>query len=654
MATISALGIGSGILNSDLVDQLAEAERKPTELRLDRREVEAEAKLSALGKIQSAVTELRLPARQLSDPDALRRFEGTSSNPAVGVSVDNDNVSRGSFSVNVDQVAEAQALATGSFQDRDSTAVGTGTLTFQVGEESKTITLDDSNNTLSGLAAAINEGNFGVSASVLDTGNGFRMVMSSNETGVANEIRITAEGDADLQRFGTENLGEQGSFLTESTAAKDALVRINGIDVVRSSNTIDGVIDGVTFTANEVTTSAARVDITQDVAGATERVQNLVDAFNALQDLVNEFTAFDAEKGEGSLLTGDSAVRNTMTQIRRDLGQVVPGLENSAVRSLADVGISTNFETGKLDFSVSRFQEQLKNHPDDVAALFSNQGRTSDNQVEFVRGTVNTKPGEFDINVESMATRGTFTGDPAQANIDLNESNNTFSLSLNGGNNAELNLGVGEGLSREDVLERIREQIAENPVIQASGNRVTVNLDANGGFEFTSRKFGSESSVAITKVGDNTADVLGLSKGQGEVGKDVVGTIDGKTAQGDGQVLFLGSGNGDASGIQVRITGGETGDRGTVRYLEGVGNSVVQRVNNLQGEGGTLSSRSDSLRNDMARVEQSRQDLETRINALRERLSRQFAAADSIISRLNNTGDFLSQQLEALAPNRKK
>jgi len=649
MATISSLGIGSGVLSNDLVDQLAEAERKPTELRLDRREAETEAKLSAFGKIQSAVTELRLPARQLSDPSALRRFEGTSSNEgAVGVSVDSAEASRGSFSVDVDQVAQAQALATGTFQDRNSTGVGTGTLTFQVGEETKTLTLDESNNTLNGLAQAINEGGFGVSASILDTGNGFRMVLNSDETGVANAMRITAEGgDGGLEQF---NFNDDVQNLTETSAALDAQVRINGIDITRDSNTIDGVIDGVTFEINDVTTTPARVDISQDVEGATERVQSLVDAFNALQELVIEFTEFDPDAGEGSLLTGDSSVRNTMNQIRRDLGQVVPGLENASVRSLADVGISTDFETGKLDFNTGRFQEQLRENPDDVAALFSNQGRTSDSQVEFVRGTVNTRPGEFGINVESLATRGSFSGDAVANDITLDETNNTFRFSLDGGNSAEINLGTGENLSRQDVLERIRDQIAENPVIQASGNRVTVSLNENDGFEFVSRRFGSESSVAIT--GGN--ETLGLTQGGGTVGTDVVGTIDGKEAQGDGQVLFLGSGNGDASGVQVRVTGGETGDRGTVRYLEGVGNSVVQRVNSLQGEGGTLSSRSDSLRSDMDRISEDRQKLEERINALRERLSRQFAAADAIVAQFNNTGDFLTQQLAALAPNQNK
>ena len=75
MANISSIGIGSGVLTSDLIDQLSEAERAPTELRLDRKEAEVEAKLSAVGRINSALIDLRLPSRVLSNPDALNSLE---------------------------------------------------------------------------------------------------------------------------------------------------------------------------------------------------------------------------------------------------------------------------------------------------------------------------------------------------------------------------------------------------------------------------------------------------------------------------------------------------------------------------------------------------------------------------------------------------
>ncbi|MDR9426323.1 MAG: flagellar cap protein FliD N-terminal domain-containing protein, partial [Marinobacter sp.] len=111
MAGISSLGVGSGVLNSDLVDQLVSAERKPTETRLTQETKQAEAMLSAYGRLRSAVTELRLPMRQLSSPDNLKAFSASSTNEDIGVSVDSTEASKGSYSVEVTSLASAQALA---------------------------------------------------------------------------------------------------------------------------------------------------------------------------------------------------------------------------------------------------------------------------------------------------------------------------------------------------------------------------------------------------------------------------------------------------------------------------------------------------------------------------------------------------------------
>ena len=80
MANVSSVGIGSGVLTSDLIDQLVEAERAPTEKRLDFKEEEITTELSIFGQIQSAVTDLRLPSRTLADPDLFQTLNASSGN----------------------------------------------------------------------------------------------------------------------------------------------------------------------------------------------------------------------------------------------------------------------------------------------------------------------------------------------------------------------------------------------------------------------------------------------------------------------------------------------------------------------------------------------------------------------------------------------
>ncbi|OZB06390.1 MAG: flagellar cap protein FliD, partial [Marinobacter sp. 34-60-7] len=329
MATISSLGIGSGVLNSDLVDQLVQAERAPTEARLTQKTKQTEALLSAYGTLRSAITELRLPMRQLSAPDNLKAFSASSSNEAIAVSVDSTKASRGTYSVNVTSLAGAQALASRDvFADRDSTSVGQGTMTLKVGDKTTNITIDNSNDTLQGLANAINDSDAGVSAGVIDTGNGFQLVLSADETGTANAVSITVSGDntgtdtdnQGLSRFAFNAGMDADSGLKETIAATDAVMEINGVQVTRSTNSFEKVVDGLTFNITE--TGSSIIKVQQDFGAVADRVQGFVDKFNALQATIDNLAGFNSEAGVGGLLTGDSTVRSIQNQLRQVLTRI--------------------------------------------------------------------------------------------------------------------------------------------------------------------------------------------------------------------------------------------------------------------------------------------------------------------------------------------
>ncbi|MDX1552107.1 MAG: flagellar filament capping protein FliD [Marinobacter sp.] len=643
MASISSLGIGSGVLTSDLVEQLVAAERGPKEQRLDFRTEQTDAKLSAYGQLRSAVTELRLPMRQLGSADAMRSFSAESSGGNVSASVDSSIASRGSYNINVSQMAQANALAFQSMADRDSTSVGSGTLTLAVGDKTTNITIDDSNDTLQGVANSINDADAGVSASIINTGNGYRLVLSSDETGSANAINMStdAAGGSALSNFvvGAE----------ETTPAQDAMFTINGIEVTKGTNTVDDVVDGVTFDITGEGVSTVKIE--QDTGAIAERVQEFVDKFNALQGTVRELTSFNSETGQASILTGDSTVRNIQNQLKRVLSDIVPGLEDANVRSLADVGISTNFETGELQFNSQRFQQQLAENPDDVTALFAEQGRATDPQVEFVRSGSNTQPGDYDINVSQMATRGALNYDLSGVAGDIAVgADSSFTFKVDGQTDATISVAEGT-YTKEAFAAALQEQLSNNAALNASGRSVQVDFDGAGNLSFTSNRFGNESNVSLTAV----TGVGELTTKTGDAGLDVQGTINGQAAQGDGQVLFLGnSDGGDAAGLQVRITGGDLGDRGSVNFIEGISERSVDTITSILASDGALDSRTSNLNRDLERIEEDRQQLELRIQSYQERLVSQFSAADSLISQLNNTRDYVTQQLAALAPQNNK
>jgi len=656
MANISSLGIGSGVLTSDLVDQLVQAERGPTENRLTQKTEQTQALISAYGQLRSAITELRLPMRQLSAPDNLKAFSANSSNEDIAVSVDSTSASRGTYSVEVTSLAGAQALASRDvFADRDSTSVGQGTLTLKVGDQTTNLVIDSSNDTLQGLANAINDSDAGVSAGVIDTGSGFQLVLSADETGTANAVSISVSGDnvgtetdnQGLSRFAF-NIGmDADSGLKETIAATDAVMKINGVEVSRSTNSFEDVIDGLTFDISATGTSIVKVE--QDLGAVADRVQGFVSKFNALQSTIDSLAGFNAESGRGSLLTGDSTIRGIQNQLRQILTRVVPGLENAGVRSLADVGITTNFETGGLEFDRAKFESQLKNNPDDVTALFAEQGRATDSQVEFVRSGINTEPGTYGINVTQAATQGRLVAGSALADgITIDGTNDELTLRVDGETSVSLTLTQQTYASAQDLVNEIQTQLDSNNALNAAGSSVLVGLDGSGNLSFSSAKYGSDSAVSLTS--SESAITFGLDTATATAGLDIAGTIGGRKAEGDGQVLFLGNGNGGASGLQVRVLGDQIGSRGSITFVEGVAERTVNLVSSFVGADGAIESRTESLNRDLEQIQQQQLRLEERIAAYRERLVSQFTAADSLISQLNSTQDYVSQQLAALAP----
>lgn len=656
MANISSLGIGSGVLTSELVDQLVQAERAPTEKRLAQKTERTQALISAYGTLRSAVTELRLPMRQLSAPDNLKAFSATSSNEDIAVSVDSSKANRGTYSVDVTSLASAQALASRDvFADRDKTSVGQGTMTLSVGDKTTNIVIDSSNDTLQGLANAINDSDAGVSAGVIDTGSGFQLVLSADETGTANAVSISVSGDSagtdtdaqGLSRFAFNASMDADAGLNETIAASDAVMSINGVEVTRSTNSFENVIDGLTFDLTATGTSTVKVE--QDLGAVADRVQGFVEKFNGLQETIDALAGFNAESGSGSLLTGDSVIRGIQNQLRQVLTRVVPGLEDASVRSLADVGITTNFETGSLEFDREEFMEQLKANPDDVTALFAEQGRATDSQVEFVRSGVNTEPGTYDINVTQAATQGTLAGNAAATfPVTIDGTNDEFSLLVNGDTSVNLQLTQQTYNSAQDLVDEIQAQLNSNNALNASDGSVQVSLGAGDELVFSSSTYGSESSVTLSSA--ESAATFGLDAATSTDGLDVAGTIDGRTAEGEGQTLFLGENSGAASGLQVQILGEQTGSRGSIQFIEGVGERTVDLITNFVGADGAIDTRTESLNRDLERIQENQIRLEERITAYRERLVSQFTAADSLISQLNSTQDFVSQQLAALAP----
>ncbi len=660
MASISSIGIGSGVLTSELIDKLAAAEREPTEKRLDARKEDVDAQLSEVARLKSALSDLRLTSRLLGNPDAIKSSTVSSSSSGVSGTA-TEAAAPGQYRLVVSNLAQAHSLASGVYNDADTTTLGTGTFRITQDGVTQYFTIDATNNTLQGIADTINdEATLDVTAAVINTGSGYKLVLSSDEEGEDHELTLAVtDGDSNsADSSGLSQLVSGASALTEITAAEDLAFTINGLSVTRSSNEVDDLLTGVTLNFNEENAASTVVlKIARDTETVAGRVQDLVDKYNALQTIVAETTKYDAATGEAGVLLGEAAVRAIGQQTRGVIYALVKGLESASVRSLADLGVSTDKETGQLRFDKTRFVAQLNKYPDDVAAVFAEQGRTSDAQVTFQTASINTVVGTYDIAVTVAATQGAYTGSvgisattTTLTTIDSN--NNSFVIKVDGTASGTITLDSGNYTDDELVTE-LQAKIDADATLQAAGKSVIVSLDDDNRLVFTSSSFGSSSTVEFSSVDTDSAAELGLAVGAGTVGTDVAGTINGATATGSGKLLTAATSD-DSKGIVVEVSGTATGPRGTVSYIEGIGDQMVDVVTGFIQFEGILSSFETRLNSELSEVTEGRLALEERIKSLTSRLAEQFTAADILVAQFKNTGDFLTNQLAALNPGSSK
>lgn len=683
--SISSVGIGSGFLTSDLIDQLVDVERNATEPRLDASQSKLEAQLSSVGKIKSAVQELRLPSRILTTSGALTTTTGSSSSSSISVSTDK-SASPGSYNLAVDQIAESQSVVSGSYASKTG-VVGEGVITIQFGEFSfvdgnltpsdgpngvdeediDSFTVDatkdpinliigPSNNTLEGIRDAINEKDAGVEASILNDGSGYRLVMRSTETGKESAFQVTVTGDidgnsSDGSGLSALNFNATNQHLTESVRAQDAELSLNGIAVTRSTNEVTELIDGVTLNLTG-TTSSSTITIKRDTDTIVERVESFVEAYNNLQSTIKEETAYDSETQTGAVLLGDNMVRSLSRQLRSDIGNIIPGLENASVRSLSEVGFSTG-DNGEMVFDSEEFLDKLSDYPDDVAAIFG-RNLVSDNTDVTFKSMGSAEPGSYDVVVTQLATQGTISGSsltpPADENIVVGAGNDEFSLEIDGVTSGNLTLTNKTFTDLEELAAEMQSLLDSDSALVAANVGVTVSVESDT-LVFTSNSYGSSSSVNVASVEDGT--LYGLSVATGTVGVDVEGTINGQTASGSGQLLTLNKEGDAADGVEVEITAaafeaGKSSLTSEITVADGVAQNLIESFNDMLSFEGLISNKIASLGEQLKTVDQQRVDLNDRLESFQKRLTNQFIAADLRVSQLKNTEQFVTSQLAAI------
>lgn len=370
MATISSPGIGSGLDVKSIVSQLVAIEKQPlTKLQVQAATVQT--RISVFGQIKSLISTLSDAASRLGSLTTFNAVSASSSNSKSVSASAIGGAAATSFSVKVDNLAKAQATASGALLPIGG-ALGSGTLRLQLGQWSVvpasftpqasggTVEIEvNATDTVSDLASKINGSNAGVTATVLNDVSGERLLLRSNATGVSGGFELSVVSDADGDMADAAGLSRVVNGASVQYA-EDARLQINNIPVSSSTNTFENVVSGVTLTANEVSTDPSEITVAKDKSALTNALNDFVAAYNAVNQAINEQTRYDPASKSAGLLQGDSTAIGLQNALR---GMLQSSTAGSAYQRLNDVGITQQLggdlaiDKGKLDAAVNNGNE---------------------------------------------------------------------------------------------------------------------------------------------------------------------------------------------------------------------------------------------------------------------------------------------------------
>lgn len=522
----------------------------------------------------------------------------------------------------------------------------TGTaFTQDAAQATGSVTIDSTNNSLQGIRDAINAAKLGVTATIVSDGSAspYHLVLTSDKTGETSSMKITVSGDAALQDLlAYDPADPAGQNLTESSAAKNTTLSVNGIAISSTTRTVNEAIQGVTLTLSK--TGSTTLSVARDTASVTAAVNGFVKAYNDINKTLVGLTAYNASTKQGGLLIGDATIRSVQTGLRRIMTSSIAELSGN-VKTLSDVGVAFQ-KDGTVAVDSAKLQNAITNNFSDIAAIFASIGTSTDSLTSFLSSTTATKAGNYAVNLTQVGTQGNLVG-----NLDLNTGSTVIaaSTSLNvtlDGETASVALTAGSYTAAQ-IAAMIQSAINGTSAFSTLGSTVKASIDGNGYLSILSERYGSTSELSITSGTGTTADTLFGAGPTSTTGVDVAGTIGGVTATGSGQKL-TGAAGSLSEGLALLMTGSASGDRGTLTFTRGYADQLGTLVETFLGSSGLISARTDGISSSIKDIGKTRDAIGERLIAVEKRYRAQFTALDLAISSMTKTSDFLTQQLSNL------
>lgn len=388
MATdyLSALNVGSGLNTTEIISALVDAERIPKENLINSKIEEKTIKISSLGQVQTSLSSLNTG---LDTINGLSGLEAKSTDTSIDVSIsDNTLADVFSYEIQVSQLASSQTLAFDGFSSADA-ILGAGSLEISYGTWSsgsftknsntaETITISSSTATLEDVRDEINNAAIGLKASIIMTDDNAYNIVIKSETGLDNALSIAVTETVSGSGLADLNYTTYDAAV-EIVPASDASLSIDGLSITRDSNTIDDLIDGVTLTIKDTTTTSETISASYNTDDALVILTELVSQINTIGDTLRTLSNRNSD-GDNGPLVGDPVISYLKRSIRNLSTDPIYGYSDKAIY-MTNFGIQTE-KDGTLTIDKDKFRDYYETSPSNFLALVQDKLSSTNSDVD--------------------------------------------------------------------------------------------------------------------------------------------------------------------------------------------------------------------------------------------------------------------------------
>jgi flagellar hook-associated protein 2 len=385
MPAIKVPGMGSGLMS--VVDQIMLAEREPLK-QMDVKKQKIEGKVGLVTDLEGRLGKVKTELKSIVGGKKFQDYTlNVSDADVIAGTVESEKVMPGQWKIEVVKLAENSGALSNVILDKDKTKMGVGYLKFNTPDGEKKVFINDSNNTLDGIARSINTSELGITATVVQDGSegedGYRMIMSSEHYGNNHDVYFPTIYLLD---------GEEDLYFDQERDSKNGLIRVNGFDVQVVNNKLDEVIPGVSLDLKSAKPGKeVNISLVENYEAIETKLRSFVDSMNGVLGFIQQQNMMDEKTDTSKTLGGDSSLRTVESRVKQLIMNPTYGNQGSITR-LSQLGVEFN-RSGTLDFKEDKFKKLIKTNSKDVLEFLRGDGSLQGGFIGKTRASIDALMG---------------------------------------------------------------------------------------------------------------------------------------------------------------------------------------------------------------------------------------------------------------------